>query len=81
MGTVVLENENGVQIRDDDMEGRHHKAHNALCECGESLIVAPPVYHPDHRKGDPVMICGDFGVHAYRFQNLVQGKQPAGTAA
>jgi hypothetical protein len=81
MGNVVLENANGVQIREDDKSGRHYRAHNAQCECGEELIVAPMAFHADHHKGDPVMVCGDHGVHAYRFLSLQQGRQPQGTAA
>lgn len=77
---VVLENARGVQIREDVKFNGHYGAANAVCECGEELIVAPMIFHADHKKGDPVMVCGDHGVHAYRFAELVQGKQPAGSA-
>lgn len=76
---IVLENENGVQIREDVKFYGHYGAANATCECGESLIVAPPIYCPDHKKGDPVMVCADHGVHAYRFSALVVGQQPSGS--
>lgn len=81
METVILENANHVQIREDDKQGRHYRAHGALCECGEELIVAPMIFQADHHKGDPVMVCGDHGVHAYRFLSLRRGRQPKGTAA
>lgn len=74
--TIILENANGVQITEDDKRHGHHVAVGALCHCGEPLIVAPWAYHPDHRKGDPVMICWEYGVHAFRFLELVQGRQP-----
>lgn len=81
MTDLILENPHGVQILESDKAGRHYKAHNAVCECGEELIVAPLIFHPDHRSGDPVMVCGDHGVHAYRFLSLLPGRQPQGTAA
>lgn len=76
---VVLENANGVQIREDKKFQGHYGAANAVCECGEELIVAPMIFHADHKKGDPVMVCGDHGVHGYRFTELVQGRQPTGS--
>lgn len=76
MTQVILENAHGVQIREGDKYGPHYRTWNALCECGEGLIVAPRIYHPKHEKGNPVMVCRDFGVHAYRFRDLVQGRQP-----
>lgn len=78
--TTILENENGVRITEDDRRHGHYAAVGALCHCGEPLIVAPMIYHPEHRKGDPVMVCTDHGVHAYRFLDLVQGRQPEATA-
>lgn len=77
---VILENHNGVQILRDQKFCGHHGAANATCECGMELIVAPPIFHPAHMKGDPVMVCGDHGVHGYRFLNLVKGRQPKGSA-
>ncbi len=77
---VVLENHNGVQIREDIKFQGHYGAANALCECGEELIVAPKIFGADHKKGDPVMVCGDHGVHGYRFSSLVKGQQPTGSA-
>ncbi len=74
---VVLENSSGVQIREDKKFHGHYGAANAVCECGDVLIVAPMIFRADHKKGDPVMVCGDHGVHAYRFTELVQGRQPA----
>ena len=76
---VVLENPSGVQIREDKKFNGHYGAANAVCECGEELIVAPMIFHADHKKGDPVLVCGDHGVHGYRFTELVQGRQPAGS--
>lgn len=77
---VILENPQGVQILESVKFCGHHGAANATCQCGEELIVAPPIFHPDHKKGDPVMVCGDHGVHGYRFSALVVGQQPAGSA-
>lgn len=77
---VIIENKNGVQIREDSKFAEHYGAANATCQCGMELIVAPPLFHPDHRQGDPVMVCGDHGVHGYRFSDLVVGRQPAGSA-
>ena len=79
MSDVILENENGVQIIESTKIGGHYAAANAVCHCGNSLIVAPPIFHPDHRKGNPVMVCEDHGVHAFRFLDLVTGRQPCRT--
>lgn len=76
MSDVILENANGVKITEGAMMQWHHVAVGALCHCGEHLIVAPMIYQADHRKGDPVMVCRDHGVHAFRFLELVQGRQP-----
>jgi hypothetical protein len=80
MTDVILENQQGVQILEDVKFNGHHGAANAVCECGEELIVAPMIFHADHKKGDPVMVCGDHGVHDYRFTTLVVGRQPKGRA-
>ena len=80
MSDVILENRGGVQILESVKFCGHHGAANATCQCGEELIVAPAIFHPDHKKGDPVMVCGDHGVHGYRFSALVIGQQPAGSA-
>jgi len=77
---VVLENAHGVQILESVKFQHHYGAANATCECGCELIVAPKLFQADHKKGDPVMVCGDHGVHAYRFLDLVPGKQPKGSA-
>ena len=74
--TTILENANGVRITEEDKMHGHHIAVGALCCCGEHLIVAPTIYQADHRKGDPVMVCRDHGVHAFRFLDLVMGQQP-----
>jgi len=74
--TTILENANGVRITEGDKMHGHHIAVGALCCCGEHLIVAPMIYQADHRKGDPVMVCRDHGVHAFRFLDLVKGLQP-----
>lgn len=73
---IILQNDNGVEIRKSQKDCGHYKAIGATCYCGDVLIVASPVFRPNHKKGDPVMVCGDHGVHAYRFKNLVRGKQP-----
>jgi hypothetical protein len=65
--SILLENAHGVQIREDAMPYGEWGAANATCHCGEPLTVA------DHKEGDPVMVCG---VHAYRFADLVPGRQP-----
>jgi len=72
----ILTNANGVRIVEGKKHGKHCYAENATCECGEDLIVSPPIYFPDHKKGDPVMVCCDHGVHGYRFSELRQGQQP-----
>lgn len=73
---LILRNANGVEIRRSVKDCGHYMAVGAKCYCGDILIVAPPICHPDHKKGDPVMACGDHLVHAYRFKDLVMGKQP-----
>lgn len=81
MCDVILENPQRVKILKGVKScGGHYLAVNARCECGMELIVAPPIFHPDHQKGDPVMVCGDHGVHGYRFSTLIIGRQPAGSA-
>jgi hypothetical protein len=80
MRDLILENQHGVQIHKGVRFSGHHGAANAQCECGAELIVAPSIFHPDHKKGDPVMVCGDHGVHGYRFSALVVGRQAVGSA-
>jgi hypothetical protein len=78
---IVLKNTHGVMILESrKTAGGHYCADNACCECGRTLMVAPPIFHPDHKKGDPVMVCEDHGVHAYRFTSLKIGQQPVGSA-
>jgi hypothetical protein len=79
MSDVILENQQGVQILESVKFNGHYGAANAQCECGEELIVAPMIFHADHKKGNPVMVCGDHGVHGYRFSTLVVGQQPKGS--
>ena len=76
MSDVILENANGVRITEGGKMQGHYVAVGALCCCGEHLIVAPTIYQADHRKGDPVMVCWDYGVHVFRFLELVEGRQP-----
>ena len=76
MSDVILENANGVRITEGGKMQGHYVAVGALCCCGEHLIVAPTIYQADHRKGDPVMVCRDYGVHVFRFLELVEGRQP-----
>lgn len=73
---VVLENDNGVKINAKFLG--HYSTTNAKCteSCGCFLMVAPPVFTPEHEEGDPVMVCEDHGAHAYRFKDLVIGNQP-----
>lgn len=73
---VILRNEHGVEIRKDHKLYGHYEAVGAQCHCGMDLMVAPAVFHADHKKGDPVMVCSDHGAHAYRFKSLVLGRQP-----
>lgn len=77
---IVLENGYGVKILELSDNDRHYKTENAICECGEELIVAPPICHPDHKKGDPVLVCLDHFIHGYRFSQLRPGRQPKGSA-
>lgn len=79
MSDVILENPQGVRILESVKFHGHHGAANATCQCGEELIVAPSIFRPDHKKGDPVMVCGDHGVHSYLFSTLVVGRQPKGS--
>ena len=73
MSDAILTNKNGVEIVKGDWQ---YEARNAKCKCGMGLMVAPMIFHADHKKGDPVMVCHDHGVHAYRFSDLVIGQQP-----
>lgn len=75
LGEIILENSNGVQIREGHKTHGHYLALGADCHCGEYLYVAPMIFQADHKKGDPVMVCGDHGVHAFRFLELAKGKQ------
>ena len=75
LGEIILENSNGVQIREGLKSNGHYLARNAECFCGEHLLVAPMLFHANHKKGDPVMICRDHGVHAFRFLDLTIGRQ------
>ena len=72
--SAILTLENGVTITQE--EGRHAEVNGAVCNCGDLLYVAPAVFGPDHKKGDPVVICTDHGHNAYHFKELVPGKQP-----
>ena len=71
---IMLTNNNGVKI--DSKIFNHWATSNAKCCCGEPLMVAPQAFDVDHQKGNPVMVCGDHGVHAYMFKDLVIGSQP-----
>jgi len=72
----VLRNNNGVEIHEGAEKYSHPIAVGATCHCGEKLIVAPKVFNPAHKKRNPVMVCGDHGVHAFYFKDLVKGNQP-----
>jgi len=70
---VSMTNENGVIL--DQEEGKHAKCVNAVCACGASLLLAPSILNPQHKKGNPIIVCNDHCIHAYWFKNLTQGKQ------
>jgi len=72
---IILENKNGVTIREDLKYSDHYMASNAFCWCGDELIVSPPVFSDKHEKGNPTMRCSDNGVHVYQFKNLKKGIQ------
>ena len=74
--SIILQNAQGVVLREDHKYCGHYEAVGAKCHCGESLVVAPTMFMADHQKGTPVMVCTDNGVHAYRFKDLVLGNQP-----
>lgn len=80
MKDVILKNEKGVTILESVKFYGHYGASNDICECGQELIVAPKIFQAVHKKGDPVMVCGDHGIHGYRFSDLVVGKQSCGTS-
>lgn len=69
-----LKNNQGVKL--DCKMFDHWSTLDSKCSCGYWLMVAPPVFRPDHQQGNPVMICEDHGVCAYRFKDLVVGTQP-----
>lgn len=75
LGHILLQNQNGVKILKHIKCYGHHYAYNATCYCGERLLVAPAAFQAEHKPGDPVMVCGDHGVHSYRFSELTPGKQ------
>jgi len=70
---VKLTNNNGVRL--DSKNGKHWSTLDAKCKCGEWLMLTPALFRPDHKPGDPIMMCEDHGVHAYRFKDLIKGKQ------
>ena len=72
---VMLRNNQGVEIREDQKYCGHYKAVGAECCCGGFLIVAPLIFDPDHKRGDPFMVCDEHGIHGYRFKDLVPGRQ------
>tara|TARA_B100000965_G_scaffold352146_1_gene327180 strand:+ start:1218 stop:1484 length:267 start_codon:yes stop_codon:yes gene_type:complete len=76
---IVLTNLNGVNIVEPGEGGgpvgKHCFVENAKCWCGENLMVAPPIFQPQHKKGDPELRCADHGIHAYMFHELEKGQQ------
>ncbi len=72
-----LTNEHGARIDARLKAGNHYTSSNAFCHkgCCSELMVAPAIFRADHKKGDPVMVCGDHGAHAYRFSDLKPGLQ------
>ena len=76
MEKLIIKNKHGVEVTEDSKFAGHYCAKNATCKCGEKLIVAPKVFSPTHWPGNPVMVCADFGIHAYQFKELIPGQQP-----
>lgn len=74
LGEPLLINEHGVGL--DCKIFQHIGTSTATCLDGDELIVAPKIFHAEHEDDDPVLVCTDHGVHAYRFKDLVPGKQP-----
>lgn len=72
---ILIENPNGVIIYKELLLHGHHYVANAFCFCGKPLMVAPALFRADHKKGDPVVVCEEYGQHAYRFSDLVIGHQ------
>lgn len=68
-------NQFGVRIDSKTKAGGHYATSTAFCSCGESLMVAPAVFHAKHQKGNPVMVCADHGVHGFYFKDLKPGVQ------
>lgn len=76
---MLFENKFGVRVDSDSKINGHYMAVGATCHCGEELVVAPPIFQADHRPCDPVFVCRDHGMHAFRFSELVLGVQPTPT--
>ncbi len=74
---VILRNSHGVEITEGGKLSGHHIAVRAKCiaGCDCALIIAPPVFGPEHKKGNPVMICEDHGAHSFMFKDLIAGNQ------
>lgn len=71
----ILNNKNSVKIDCKTKHSNHYATSQAKCSCGKGLLVAPSVYNPDHKNGDPILVCYDHGHNAYRFSDLIIGKQ------
>lgn len=75
MSKKILTNTNGVDLVENYYAG-HCGTPNAKCCCNSKLIVAPALFHAEHEKGNPIMVCEDMGLHAYEFKDLVIGINP-----
>lgn len=74
MSEITLSLKNGVTITDEKFCG-HHCVNNAICWCGDKLIVAPKVMAEHTEKGNPVVCCVDHGHAAFMFKDLKGGYQ------
>jgi hypothetical protein len=66
-------NKNGVIIGLKYMG--HWAISNASCCCGNTLVVCPQIYGTEHTIENPIIVCTDFGSHAFEFKDLELGQQ------
>lgn len=74
---VILSNKQGVKIVENITYAGHLKVVGASCTttCKADLIIAPKIFMSPHEKGNPVIICTEYGQHAYMFNDLLAGPQ------
>jgi len=72
---ILIENKNGVFILKSERFAGHFFASNAVCKCGERMLIAPEGFNAKHEKGDPVLVCEDHGIHSFMFSTLIIGEQ------